>query len=184
MLRGMIAFSLFYIAFICFQIRLETVEIPAPVISLDIPPAPESINRTWGFHPTEDDLKWLTLNIYFEARNDTMAGKIAVGQAVMHRVEHADFPNTITEVVQHARLPGLHRCQFSWYCDGLRDEPNLQNRFEEEAWQESIVAARIVAEGMFANYIASTHYHSIHVDPDWADGLTFIRQVGLHRFYE
>jgi spore germination cell wall hydrolase CwlJ-like protein len=153
-------------------------------IMLELPPAPQSIDRTWGVHISEEDMKWLALNIYFEARNDTMAGKIAVGQVVLNRAENANFPNTVRQVVQHARLPGLHRCQFSWYCDGKRDEPNLRNRFEEEAWYESQVAARIVAEGMFKDYIQATHYHAVTVYPEWANDLEFIRQVGLHRFYE
>ena len=60
-------------------------------------------------------LMCMALNIYHEAKNQSMLGQIAVGQVVMNRVEDRRFPNTVCEVVKQ-RKRGV--CQFSWFCDG------------------------------------------------------------------
>ena len=74
----------------------------------------------------------LAQNIYFESANQSFAGRVAVANVVLNRVEDAQFPDTICGVVYQAEmeenwkgnlLPVLHRCQFSWYCDGKGDLP-------------------------------------------------------------
>ena len=45
----------------------------------------------------------LAQNIYFEAGNQPIAGKIAVAQVVQNRVKNRDYPNTICGVVYQAR---------------------------------------------------------------------------------
>ena len=42
----------------------------------------------------------LAKNIYFEARNQSTAGQIAVSHVVMNRVKSSRYPNTICEVVR------------------------------------------------------------------------------------
>ena len=79
-------------------------------------------------------LMCMALNIYHEARNQSMVGQVAVAEVVMNRVEDSRFPDTICEVVKQAVTykntdkPVLHKCQFSWYCDGQKDEPALPNQ--------------------------------------------------------
>ena len=78
-------------------------------------------------------------NIYFEAANQSFAGKIAVGHVVINRVEDLQFPNDVCGVIYQAKtkvnwkgnvVPIRNQCQFSWYCDGLSDEEkNLICRF-------------------------------------------------------
>ena len=46
----------------------------------------------------------LAKNIYFEARNQSVAGQIAVAQVVINRVNDDRFPNTICKVVQQSML--------------------------------------------------------------------------------
>ena len=76
-------------------------------------------------------LMCMALNIYHEARNQSIVGQVAVAEVVMNRVEDSRFPDTICEVVKQAVTykntdkPVLHKCQFSWYCDGQKDEPDL-----------------------------------------------------------
>ena len=41
-------------------------------------------------------------NIYFEAGNQPLAGKIAVSQVVLNRVEHYAYPDTVCGVVYQA----------------------------------------------------------------------------------
>ena len=78
--------------------------------------------------------KCLADNMYFEARNQGTAGITAVSNVVLNRVKSEMYPNTICEVVRQGPHreswrkdgtyhPVKHRCQFSWYCDGLSDKP-------------------------------------------------------------
>ena len=77
----------------------------------------------------------LAKNIYFEAGNQPLAGRIAVAQVTINRRNHGMFPNTICEVVYQGGET-KHRCQFSWYCDGKSDVPT-----DSETWMESIILA-------------------------------------------
>ena len=76
----------------------------------------------------ENDYHCLASNIYWEARNQPIIGKLAVANVTLNRVASKRYPNTICGVVTQTRYyPSgridLHSCQFSWYCDGLKDEP-------------------------------------------------------------
>ena len=44
----------------------------------------------------------MALNIYHEAKNQSMLGQIAVGQVVMNRVEDTRFPDNVCDVVTQA----------------------------------------------------------------------------------
>jgi len=137
------------------------------------------------------DLECMALNIYHEARSDNFAGKIAVADVVLNRVDSSRYPNTVCEVVEQSRMrtnwkgnivPVKNMCQFSWFCDGLSDEP-----FDEGAWIESTNIAEIslnqdkyrgITEG-------STHYHASYVTPKWINdrGMQVVGQIGQHKFY-
>ena len=64
-----------------------------------------------------EEIFCLARNIYFEAGNQPLAGRLAVGHVVINRRNNGLFPNTICEVV-HDGGTRRNRCQFSWYCDG------------------------------------------------------------------
>jgi len=75
----------------------------------------------------------LALNIYFEARDQPIDGQVAVTQVVINRVNDPRFPDNHCEVIKegpvHNGLPVIGRCQFSWYCDGLKDVPKDQDAY-------------------------------------------------------
>ena len=128
----------------------------------------------------------LAKNIYFEARNQSVAGQIAVAQVVINRVNDDRFPNTICEVVQQSMLdsagnPRRNKCQFSWYCDGLSDEP--KNR---EVWEESQMLA-YDAYALFNSGYDGTDgamwYHSKNVSPKWRNDFDYVAQIDDHLFY-
>ena len=69
----------------------------------------------------ETALMCMAINMYHEAKNQSMLGQIAVGQVVMNRVEDSRFPDNVCDVVTQSVTykgtdkPVLHKCQFSWY---------------------------------------------------------------------
>ena len=128
----------------------------------------------------------LALNIYFEARNDNLAGKYGVADVVLNRVADPRYPSTVCSVVyeglQNANGQMIrHKCQFSWYCDGLPDEPNK----ESDSWGEAqLIAYYIYTTQRFRGISeGATHYHATYVDPAWARKLDHVGRIGEHLFY-
>ena len=124
-------------------------------------------------------LTCLAAAIYFEARGEPIDGQIAVAEVVVNRVVDERFPDSVCSVVKQNRYPGfLHKCQFSFYCNGQLEVVN-----DEQAW----ATAKEIAEGVLNNTlrlgVEATHYHAVTVEPFWAEHYKDIGQIGKHRFY-
>jgi len=130
----------------------------------------------------------LAQNIYFEARNQSYAGQLAVAHVTLNRVASPDFPDTICEVVKEGELNSQgnikrHRCQFSWYCDGLSDTPK-----HREEWARSILNAQKAVDLWYASEgditDGSLWYHAKNVEPLWARSFKKVMQIDDHIFYK
>ena len=131
----------------------------------------------------------LAKNIYFEAGNQPLAGKVAVAQVVYNRMEHASYPDNVCGVIYQAKyrenwkgnmIPIRHQCQFSWFCDGKSDEP-----LDTDTFFESYVVAQDIIMGKYPDITeGATHYHSIMVEPFWAETLNETVQITDHIFYK
>ena len=71
-----------------------------------------------------DDLHWMALNLYHEARGEPIRGQMAVAFVTMNRVHHPRFPDTIKGVIQEPN-------QFTWYSDGKSDKPRNAKMWRE-----------------------------------------------------
>lgn len=166
---------------VSFYIPRETEKL---TYTINIPEQTVKNSPWWGVTVDKEDLHCLSLNVYFEARNDNLKGQHAVAMVVMNRVLNLNYPDTVCEVIKHTRVHRLHGCQFSWYCDGLKDTPDLSNTLEREAWRRAKMVAENVVKGNFEQpYIPATHYHSTSVDPYWSDSMEFLSLIGQHKFY-
>ena len=129
----------------------------------------------------------LAMNLYHETRGETLAGNIAVGYVTMNRVADPRYPDTVCGVVHQAKYHGWdlvnpikNRCQFSWYCDGLSDNPQ-----DGKAMLESVILAQHVIAGTVTDISqGATHYHAKYVNPYWADDMTVVLEIGQHIFYK
>jgi len=131
----------------------------------------------------------LAQNIYFESGNQPMVGKIAVSHVVLNRVESELYPNTVCEVVYQSKLrenwkgnmvPIRNQCQFSWYCDGLSDDP-----VDSKTWIESVLLARRIMSGEWTDVTeGALFYHADTVLPYWADELNRTTTIDNHLFYK
>ena len=129
----------------------------------------------------------LAMNLYHEARGETLAGNIAVGYVTMNRVADKRYPDTVCGVVHQAKYHGWdlvnpikNRCQFSWYCDGLSDNPQ-----DGKAMLESVLIAKHIIAGTVTDISeGATHYHAKYVNPYWADDMTVVLEIGQHIFYK
>ena len=132
----------------------------------------------------------LAKNIYFEAGNQPLAGKLAVAHVVRNRVEDSQFPDTYCGVIYQTKkwrtswtgnkVPVRGMCQFSWFCDGRSDEP-----LDTDTFFESYLIASDVLMGKYPDITeGATHYHSVMVEPYWAETLNETVQITDHIFYK
>lgn len=128
---------------------------------------------------SETEVHCLALNIYFEARSEPEAGQQAVGHVVMNRVAHPGYPDTVCEVVKQGGEEALHRCQFSWWCDGQSDKP-----LNQKAWDQARRVAYDVYLGLSEDATdGALWYHATYVKPYWSELLRRGDRIGQHIFY-
>lgn len=126
-----------------------------------------------------EELTCLAQNIYFEARSEPDAGKLAVAHVVMNRVASRYFPESVCGVVRDGTDEVLHKCQFSWYCDGKEDVVT-----DEQSWSESMHLASQVYWGRAKdNSGGALWYHADYVKPFWRKAFLRGPKIGRHIFY-
>ncbi len=128
---------------------------------------------------TADEARCLALNIYWEARSESLRGQLAVGAVTLNRVADPHFPGDICGVVYQGGEARRHRCQFSWWCDGKKDDP-----LEAEAWARAQqVARRLIAGSADDPTDGALWYHADYVRPAWRASMAHTVQIGRHVFY-
>lgn len=160
--------------------------------------------------PNTAELTCLAQNIYFEARTESVAGKMAVANVTKNRVENPNFPNSYCGVVKQGKhreswktkqnphltkaervyVPRRHQCQFSWYCDGEKDTIWVQYMngtvIEENmnAWRDSVNIALITLSGKMKDNTDGSLYYYNHniVYPGWALSFKKTYVIGNHTF--
>ena len=124
-------------------------------------------------------VKCLAMNIYWEARSEPIAGQVAVAAVTLNRVEDKRFPDDVCNVVRQGGEIRRNRCQFSWWCDGKKDEPR-----EAEAWRRANTLARLTAAGVIEDPTGGAMwYHADYVEPYWAEAKKQVTKIGKHIFY-
>lgn len=130
---------------------------------------------------SKDELVCLALNDYWEARSEVIAGRIAVARVVLNRAMDPRYPSNICDVVKQSRNGAMHKCQFSWYCDGKADLP-----YDPKVWRDSIKIAAAVLQkdsSMIDPTDGALWYHADFIRPSWAMGFESTTIIGTHVFY-
>ena len=136
----------------------------------------------------ETALVCLALNIYHEAKNQSMLGQLAVAEVVMNRVEDTRFPDSVCEVIKQGitykgtDVPILHKCQFSWYCDGKNDTPRDTVKFLEAKTHAKWVMDNYGIERDITD--GALMYHASYVNPYWSKSYTKTSRIESHIFYK
>ena len=122
---------------------------------------------------TTEDLFWLAINAYHEARGEAYEGIVAVCHTVLNR--RASRKMTVKEVV-------LQPKQFSWANGGAR--PAIK---DYAAFQRCMEAAKTAAKERLQGdtLLGSDHYHATDMPqyPSWAKNMKQVARIGGHVFY-
>ncbi len=126
-----------------------------------------------------EQLRCLALNVYWEARSESIPGQVAVAAVTLNRVQSPRFPANVCDVVRQGGEVRRHRCQFSWWCDGKKDDP-----LDDDAWRRATTLARLVSAGVIDDPTGGAlWYHADYVTPHWATAKEKITKIGRHIFY-
>ena len=85
---------------------------PLPALADMLPPSPVEVSAP-DTNNRARHLTCLTEAIYREAKGQSPAGQLAVGQVILNRANDRRFPSDICEVIYQR---DARRCQFSWVC--------------------------------------------------------------------
>ncbi len=118
-----------------------------------------------------DQLTWLAINLYHEARGEPEEGQLAVCHVVLNRVAKRGL--SIKDVV-------LQPMQFSWANSGARppikDYGALENCL--------LIAQQAINERLLGEvfYKADHYYNPNKADPRWARSMRPVKTIGNHIF--
>jgi spore germination cell wall hydrolase CwlJ-like protein len=118
----------------------------------------------------------MAMNIYYEAGNQPLVGKVAVGVVTLNRLNDKRFPKNIRDVVTQPS-------QFSWY-SAKSAAPPADNKM----WKESYRVAKLLLTKATGNDIinileGATHFHANSIRPVWVNSVTKIATIEGHTFY-
>lgn len=130
------------------------------------PGAQPYLDADWETY-NNDTLYWLARIINAESGNQSLEGKIAVGNVVMNRLNNPRFPDTIYEVL-------FQKNQFTPAASGsIYREPN----------EESVAAAKMVLDG--AQVLPNALFFNAAGLRSYASRTrTYVATIGDHAFYE
>ena len=116
----------------------------------------------------ETDLHWLSRIIDAEARGESLAGKIAVGNVVLNRVESPLFPDNVYDVIFDDRF-------------GIQFSPAYSGSVYCNPCTDSVLAAKFAFEGV--NTAGDSLYFA-SVSGSWASAnRPYVTTIGNHYFY-
>lgn len=126
--------------------------------------------NTLGTQADDASVMCLAENIYYEAKGESKAGKLAVAKVTLNRVASPKFPETVCGVV-------YQKHQFSWTKDPKR------KIVDNSAWKESLELARhaIDTKLTYLN-LPALYFHNATVSPNW--GKKRVAKIGNHYFYK
>ena len=165
-------------------------------LSLTIPNVSADASLTQGQTDTFYQVESMCLaeNVYHEARNQPLAGQLAVIAVTMNRVVDSRYPNTVCGVVKQGpsrpswkgtgeMIPVRNKCKFSWYCDGKSDVIHDANK---DYFGELLLLTNDIIDGTMTVIDiteGATHYHADYVMPSWAKTKTKTIEIEDHIFY-
>ena len=117
----------------------------------------------------QDDLFWLSRVIFAESGNQSLEGKMAVGNVVLNRKTSPIFPDSIHGVL-------AQKNQFSTYKGGA-----LAKRTPNEG---SVIAAKLVLDGGVVEEVENALWFDAKCSNSWAARhKTCLAVIGGHKFY-
>ena len=125
---------------------------------------------------SKSDLYWMAMNIYYEAGNQPLIGKIAVGVVTLNRLSDKRFPKNIRDVVTQPS-------QFSWYSTKSATPPANSEMWKESYRVANLLLTKTVGADIISILEGATHFHANNIRPNWVSTVTKVATIEGHTFY-
>ena len=121
-----------------------------------------------------EDCRVMAHASYYEARNQSDEGVVAVMHVIKNRVAHKAWPDTVKGVV-------YQKNQFSYLWDG-----STKKAMKKEQHKRMAVLAHKVLNGVVESPVGdSVFYHTRYIKkPGWSKRVTKVGVLGDHIFYK
>ena len=127
------------------------------------------------------NINCLALNVYHEARGESIRGQYAVAQVTMNRVASSRYPNTVCAAVYQQNWDRIRKRMvgaFSW------TELDINTPPSGKAWQLAQKIAEDTYYGRSHDLVkGSLFYHARYIKPRWAKHKKPMARIGKHIFY-
>ncbi len=129
------------------------------------------------------EIEWLAKAIYFEARNQSIEGQIAVAKVILNRVDDPRWPKTVQAVVRQGEEKPF-ACQFSFMCNGLKEVIANQGAWDlATLLAENIYSAWKDKEDMGKAHSYRANYTKNKKALEWFAKFEQKAAIGTHLFY-
>jgi spore germination cell wall hydrolase CwlJ-like protein len=147
-------------------------EVSALVASLH-----DSIIRSIHNDKHKKEITCLAKNVFYEARNQPIMGKISVAYVPVTRSKNANV-----NVCKVIRQKSSHGCQFSWTCTKTKHKSNV---IEDKAWNEALIVAYLVHHNKIEDPTmgATFYYNPKKAHPTWAKTKTIVKTLYTNAGY-
>jgi N-acetylmuramoyl-L-alanine amidase len=128
----------------------------------------------------------LALNLFHEARSETIMGQYAVAMVTINRADQ-DENKICTEVFKHKQFSwanrGVTKVRNGWKLRPYLNPKNMNAEDRYAWWIAKRITSTVLGGGVpdFTN--GSRFYHTIAVKPIWRHQLTKTIKIGAHQFY-
>lgn len=146
--------------------------VPKPVVLPKAPRLTKMFDVRYKITVSKRDYECLAKNLYYEARGESVTGKIAVASVTWNRVRSRRWGSTFCDVVFAPR-------QFSWTFQDVRFKAPAGKE-----WTDSKTATVSFLRGKRVEKLGgSDHYHERKISPHWNQTMKPKGIVGRHIFY-
>ncbi len=152
---------------------------PMDPITMPLPLAMQSSPQHAAKEIDARELDCLANNIYYESRNQSDLGMLAVGLVTLTRVESERWSDTVCGVVYEHK-------QFTWTWDERQDQDTPKQGADRLRYLQSLHLASRILYGDFDNLkdlFVADHYHTTKVRPKWARKMERLAVIDDHVFY-
>ena len=114
----------------------------------------------------------LALNMYREARGESLQGQLAVAEVTLNRVKHKSFPSTICSVISQKN-------QFTWYAKQGISNPNTKKFKEMLSLSRAILSNKVQLPKTGALYFVNSSTR-----PSFLRNKKHVADIDNHSFYK
>jgi spore germination cell wall hydrolase CwlJ-like protein len=139
---------------------------------------------------SKTDEQCLAYNIYYEANNQDLSGRIAVANVTINRKNNPQFPNSICGVVydKSKRVNGSPYCEFSWAKVGIGNRCYASKHPYKSSpiYKDILELSKILLSTNISDDTkGALFYHADYINGGWFKrNLTYTVQIGTHKFYK